>query len=81
MARITRRPLAEADILDIWDHIAEGSVEQADRWVDKLAEKFRLIASAHRRAGRRSSAASRGRLGAGSRKLIEVRVPPGLHSM
>ena len=45
MARITRRPLAAADILDIWDHIAEDSVEQADRWVDKLDEKFKLIAT------------------------------------
>jgi toxin ParE1/3/4 len=45
MARVTRRPLAAADILDIWDHIAEDSIEQADRWVDKLDEKFRLIAT------------------------------------
>lgn len=45
MARVTRRPQAAADILDIWDHIAEDSVEQADRWVDKLDEKFRLIAT------------------------------------
>ena len=45
MARVTRRPLAAADILDIWDHIAEDSIEQADRWVDKLDEKFKLIAT------------------------------------
>ena len=45
MARITRRPLAAADILDIWCHIAEDSFEQADRWVDKLDEKFGLIAT------------------------------------
>jgi plasmid stabilization system protein ParE len=45
MQRVTRRPLAAADILDIWDHIAEDSVEQADRWVDKLDEKFELIAT------------------------------------
>lgn len=45
MARVTRRPLAAVDVLDIWDHIAEDSLEQADRWVDKLAEKFRLIAT------------------------------------
>ena len=45
MARITRRPLAAADILDIWGHIAEDSIEQADRWVDKLDEKFGLIAT------------------------------------
>ena len=29
MARVTRRPLAVADILDIWDHIAEDSLDQA----------------------------------------------------
>ena len=45
MARVTRRPLAAADILDIWDHIAEDSLDQADRWVDKLDEKLRLIAT------------------------------------
>jgi toxin ParE1/3/4 len=45
MARVTRRPLAAVDILDIWDHIAEDSIEQADRWVDKLDEKFELIAT------------------------------------
>lgn len=45
MARVIRRPLAAADILDIWDHIAEDSIEQADRWVDKLDEKFKLIAT------------------------------------
>ncbi len=45
MAHVTRRPLAAADILDIWDDIAEDSIEQADRWVDKLDEKFKLIAT------------------------------------
>ena len=45
MARVTRRPQAAADILDIWDHIAEASLNQADRWVDKLDEKFKLIAT------------------------------------
>jgi toxin ParE1/3/4 len=45
MARVTRRPLAAVDILDIWDHIAEDSIEQADRWVDKLDEKFELMAT------------------------------------
>ena len=45
MARVTRRPLAAADVLDIWDHIAEDSLDQADRWVDMLDEKFRLLAT------------------------------------
>jgi plasmid stabilization system protein ParE len=33
MARVTRRPLAAADILDICDHIAEDSVDQ-DHGID-----------------------------------------------
>lgn len=45
MARVTRRPLAAADILDIWDYIAEDSIEQADRWVDRLDEKLGLLAT------------------------------------
>ena len=44
MACITRRPLAAADVFEIWDYIAEDSTEQADRWVDLLDEKLRLIA-------------------------------------
>ena len=36
------RPLAEADILEIWDYIAEDSIAAADDWVDRLDEKFRL---------------------------------------
>jgi toxin ParE1/3/4 len=45
MARITRRPLAAADVLDIWDHIAKDSIGQADQWVDKLDETFKLVAT------------------------------------
>lgn len=43
MSRITRRPLAEADILEVWDYIADDSFEAADRWVDQLDEKFKLL--------------------------------------
>ena len=45
MARVTRRPLAEADVFEIWDYIADDSMEAADRWVDQLDEKFHLIAT------------------------------------
>lgn len=45
MARVTRRPLAETDILDIWDFIAEDSMDEADRWLDALDEKLRLWAT------------------------------------
>ena len=45
MSLVTRRPQAEADILEIWEYIAEDSVVEADRWVDKLDEKFALWAT------------------------------------
>jgi len=45
MARILRRPLAEADILDIWEYIAEDNVVEADRWVDRLDQKLSLWAT------------------------------------
>lgn len=45
MACIVRRPLAGADISDIWDFIAEDSVAQADAWVDRLDGKLSLLAT------------------------------------
>ena len=45
MSRVTRRPQAEADILEIWDFIAEDSVAEADLWVDRLDAKFELWAT------------------------------------
>jgi toxin ParE1/3/4 len=45
MSRVTRRPGAEADILEIWAFIAEDSMVEADRWVDRLDEKFVLWAT------------------------------------
>jgi len=41
MALVTRRPLAEADILEIWDYIAEDSLAEADRWVDAWTRNSR----------------------------------------
>ncbi len=45
MAKVTRRPQAAADILDIWDFIADDSFVEADRWVDRLDEKLSLWAT------------------------------------
>ena len=45
MARVTRRPQAEADILEIWAYIAEDSIVEADRWVDRLDESLLLWAT------------------------------------
>jgi len=40
-----RRPLAEADILEIWDYIADDDPAAADRWVDQIDRQFRLLAT------------------------------------
>lgn len=45
MVRVTRRPQAELDILDIWAYVAADSVVAADRWLDGLDEKMRLWAT------------------------------------
>lgn len=33
------------DILEIWEYIAADSVEQADRWIDKLDRSLQLWAT------------------------------------
>lgn len=45
MPRVSRRPLAQTDVLEIWDYIAGDSLAGADRWVDCLDEQFRLLAA------------------------------------
>ena len=44
MPRVTRRPLAEADVLEIWDYIADDGIAAADRWVDRLDKQFQVLA-------------------------------------
>lgn len=45
MGRIQRRPLASADIAEVWDYIADDSLEQADAWLDRLDAKLRLLST------------------------------------
>ena len=45
MARVTLRPQAEVDILEIWEFIAGDNVAAADKWVDDLDEKMALWAT------------------------------------
>ena len=45
MARVTRRPAAETDILEIWSYIADDSLTEADAWVDRLDERLSLWAT------------------------------------
>jgi toxin ParE1/3/4 len=45
MPGIVRRPKASADLSEIWEFIAETSVERADAFVDRIDEKFRALAA------------------------------------
>lgn len=45
MPQVSLRPLAENDILDIWDYIADDSPAAADNWIDRLDGQFQLLAT------------------------------------
>jgi toxin ParE1/3/4 len=45
MPRIITSPLAQADIDQIWDYIARDSLLNADRFVDRIEQRFRLLAA------------------------------------
>jgi len=45
MPHVARRPLAEADILEIWDYIADDNPAAADRWMDQLDAQFQVLAT------------------------------------
>ena len=44
-ARVVRRPQAVIDIIDVWDHISDDRVGNADRWLDRLEENLKLWAT------------------------------------
>ncbi len=50
MARITRSPDAEADLLEIWANIANDKPSAADRFLDTLEQRIELL-SRHPRIG------------------------------
>lgn len=43
-SRFVLTPRAEEDLFEIWDHIAESSVENADRVRDQLFDTFETLA-------------------------------------
>ncbi|WP_066380652.1 type II toxin-antitoxin system RelE/ParE family toxin [Anabaena sp. CA = ATCC 33047] len=45
MAIILKKPLAEADLLDIWNFIANDSFEKADRVLQKIDSQLKILAS------------------------------------
>ncbi len=44
MAIVLKRPLAEIDLLDIWDYIADDSMDRADEFLDRIEEKLQTLA-------------------------------------
>lgn len=44
MPRILKRPQAEADIDDLWWHIAQENPDAADRLLDTIAERCHALA-------------------------------------
>ena len=44
MAIVLKRPRAELDLLDIWDYIADDSMDRADEFLDRIEEKLQLLA-------------------------------------
>jgi len=44
MAILLKRPLAELDLLDIWDYIADDSPDRADDFLDRIESKLMTLA-------------------------------------
>ncbi|MEG4343013.1 type II toxin-antitoxin system RelE/ParE family toxin [Microcoleus sp. A003_D6] len=44
MATIVKRPRAELDLLDIWDYIADDSIDRADEFLDRVEGKLQTLA-------------------------------------
>jgi len=44
MAIVLKRPLAELDLLDIWDYIADDSLDRADEFLDRIEVKLQVLA-------------------------------------
>ena len=45
MGSVTKRPLALVDLAEIWSFIADDSPANADRFVEKLDTKLKLLAT------------------------------------
>ncbi len=45
MATVTKRPLAEADLDEIWWYIAQDNPDAADRMLDRIEERCTAVAA------------------------------------
>ena len=44
MPRVLRKPLARADLLDIWNYVADDSPAKADRLLDSINKQCQTLA-------------------------------------
>jgi len=44
VAKVLRKPQAEADLIEIWTYIAQDSPARADKLFDKIDEKSQMLA-------------------------------------
>jgi toxin ParE1/3/4 len=44
MPRVLRKPLARADLLDIWNYVADDSPAKADRVLDSINKQCQTLA-------------------------------------
>jgi toxin ParE1/3/4 len=44
MTIVVKRPLAELDLWEIWDYIADDSLDRADDFLDRVDEKLQSLA-------------------------------------
>jgi toxin ParE1/3/4 len=44
MTIVVKRPLAELDLWEIWDYIADDSLDRADDFLDRVEEKLQSLA-------------------------------------
>jgi plasmid stabilization system protein ParE len=44
MPAIYKRPLAQEDLIEIWEYIADDSIDRADAFIDIVDDKLRTLA-------------------------------------
>ncbi len=44
MEGIYKRPLAQEDLTEIWEYIADGNINRADAFIDTVDAKLRTLA-------------------------------------
>ena len=57
MSVVKRQPTAEEDLSEVWNYIADDSIQEADKLIRKISETFLLLADNPRMGSRREGLA------------------------